>query len=119
MKKILLGLLLAFIFIGGPSYWYYINYSTTPYYTKINQPGKRHYDTVDGNENKKLYSYEYQLDSFDHEGNLKKVTFNSFGDRELRKNAYLKIKLNSKKGVMSWEEIQENELPQKASEQLK
>jgi len=39
-------------------------------------------------------------------------------DQPLRINAYLKLKVNPRKGVLSWEEVSESTVPEQALKQL-
>lgn len=108
MKKMsLIGILLV-VFLGIGFYLYQDNYGTTPYYTKINQQGER----VNSGDIKgePTYRYDYHLNSVNKKKEQKNINFYSFEDRPLRENAYLKVHVNKKKGVMGWEEIQKSEL---------
>lgn len=46
----------------------------------------------------------------------KRVTF--MADHNLRKEAYLKLTVNSVKGVTSWEEVKKSEVPKEALKKL-
>ena len=39
-------------------------------------------------------------------------------ERPLKLNAYLKLKVNPRKGVMSWEEVKETDVPKEALEKM-
>ncbi len=60
--------------------------------------------------------YQYKLTAYNEKGNKKEIKFNT--RRELRENAYLKVKVWAL-GVHDWEEVQENELPDKVREKYK
>lgn len=118
MKKFLVFLLVSGVVIGGPLYYYYVNYNTTDYYTQINKGGKRTYDTEDGNPDARHYKYEYQLESFNDKGEKRVESFNTVEDKPLKENAYLKLKINKKKGVMGWEEVTKDALPKTIEEKF-
>lgn len=44
----------------------------------------------------------------------KKVDFNGNKSTPLKRNAYLKLIVNKNKGVVSWEKVAKNEVPDKA-----
>ena len=52
-------------------------------------------------------------------GEEKTVELNEYRDQPLRMKAYLKLKVNPRKGVISWNEVTEKEVPEKALEKLK
>ena len=48
----------------------------------------------------------------------KELDFNANKDRPLRREAFLKVTWNKKKGVTSYEEVQQKDLPKKAADKL-
>ncbi|HDR7705658.1 TPA: YxeA family protein [Bacillus thuringiensis] len=93
----------------------------------INRMGKDEYYvqiTIDGKEgvSKSMdgkvmgKEYEYTLSGFDKEGKEKELEF--MAQKNLRKEAFLRVYHSEKKGVTAWEEVQEDELPKKAKEKL-
>lgn len=93
----------------------------------INRMGKDEYYvqiTIDGKEgvSKSMdgkvmgKEYEYTLLGFDKEGKEKELEF--MAQKNLRKEAFLRVYHSEKKGVTAWEEVQEDELPKKAKEKL-
>lgn len=83
------------------------------YYVQINQDGKRIEDKSDNG--KKYVSYEYALKGFNAKGNEKKLIFKA--NKTLRKDAYLRIYVKGSE-VSSYQEVQANELPEKAKHKL-
>ncbi|HAJ55563.1 MAG TPA: amino acid ABC transporter ATP-binding protein, partial [Lactobacillus sp.] len=51
-------------------------------------------------------------------GGLQQLKFNANRDRPLRKNAFLKVTYNDKKGVTSWESISRSQVPKAALAKL-
>ncbi|HDR8066745.1 YxeA family protein [Bacillus thuringiensis] len=85
------------------------------YYVQITTDGKEGVsksmdDKVMGKE------YEYTLSGFDKEGKEKELEFKA--QKNLRKEAFIRVYHSEKKGVTAWEEVQEDELPKKAKEKL-
>lgn len=62
--------------------------------------------------------YQYQLPGYDQNGEKKDLDFSTVKERPLRKEAFLKLTWNKNKGVTSFEEVQEKEVPKKAQEKL-
>lgn len=81
------------------------------------------YTQVDNSRIKELKSssddmkYEYSLESFDENGGQRELKFKTV--RELREGAYLKLELRALGLVYSWEEVQLEDIPEKAREKLK
>ncbi|MEH6943255.1 YxeA family protein [Bacillus sp. JJ722] len=88
----------------------------------FNRMGKSQYYiqiTVDGTEQevvadngKKFKSFKYELPAFDKDGKEKMMEFTA--DKNLRKDAFLRVYYNDKKGVTSWEEVKKEDIPKKA-----
>lgn len=119
MKKIKVIILLSCLFlVGGSSYWVYASFiKGEAFYTEVTTDGREYIMSVmDRNEQYK--EYEYQLAGYNKEGVGKTITFNSSLGRPLRKGAYLKLKVHEKKGVLGWEEVSANDIPEKAKVQL-
>lgn len=118
MKKIFFGLatVLLVILIGSGYTWYKVNYGGTAYYVQINKNGKEE-EKITSDSSAKYKQYAYDIDFYQKDGKVKRVDFNT--DHNLRKEAYLKLKVNSTKGVISWEEVKKSEVPKAALEKLK
>ncbi len=58
---------------------------------------------IDNNE------YKYELTAYDEHGKIQQVEFKA--PRELREDAYLKLETMWVRGVISWEEVQYEDLP--------
>lgn len=116
MKKVLIGIIvLIVVIIGGVFVWYKMSYGGTSYYTQITLDGKKVQKTFDNGT--KFDEWEYSQSAYDANGNEKKIDFSA--DHNLRKEAYLKLTYNDKKGVTSWEEVQQKDIPEKAQGKLK
>ncbi|MBC1376615.1 YxeA family protein [Listeria sp. FSL L7-0091] len=113
MKKIIL-LIISVILLGGIAFGvYYLNsgnkIGAEQLYVKITKDGE------EGNE--RGFNYSYTMPAYDKDGALKEVSFKA--DKNLRKGAYLKLYYKKLKGVTSFEEVSEKEVPAKAVENLK
>ncbi|WP_142327999.1 YxeA family protein [Bacillus cereus] len=85
------------------------------YHVQINMDGKGGVSkSMDGKVMGK--EYEYTLSGFDKEGKEKELEF--IAQKNLRKEAFLRVYHLDKKGVTAWEEVQEDELPKKVKEKL-
>jgi uncharacterized protein (TIGR01655 family) len=63
------------------------------------------------------FQYEYRLPSYTAEGIRRELDFTA--PKILRLNAYLRVYAASEGSVTAWEEVQPNEVPPKAAEQLR
>lgn len=61
---------------------------------------------------------KYKESSYNKDGLKKIVEFYSLRERPLRKNAFLEIKVNDERGVLTYSEVSENEIPKKAFEKI-
>jgi len=92
----------------------------------LNRMGKDEYYvqiTVDGTEKtgkaddgRTYKSFEYKLPAFDKEGKEKEMEFTA--NKNLRKEAFLRVYYSDKKGVTAWEEVKKDELPAKVKGKL-
>ena len=115
MKKILFGIIALIILVGGAGFaWYEVSYGGGTYYVQITKDGKE--KEVSDNSGKKFKEYDYDIKSYQKDGKEKRVTF--MADHNLRKEAYLKLTVNSVKGVTSWEEVKKSEVPKEALKKL-
>ncbi|WP_122646752.1 YxeA family protein [Enterococcus mediterraneensis] len=117
MKKTIPIVLLLIIFIGGCFYSYQYFYGGASYYTKITTNGEKTSETADNGETYTVYNYEDQP-AYNEEGEKTTVELHESRDQPLRLNAYLKLKVNPRKGVLSWEEVSQKEVPKKALDKL-
>lgn len=90
--------------------YYFFEYHKAIYYTQIDNSKLSKLDASDN------MKYEYNLESYNEKGNKKEIKFKT--SRELREDAYLKLEIRIF-GVHEWEEVQENELPDKVREKYK
>ncbi|HIE8455803.1 TPA: YxeA family protein [Bacillus cereus] len=82
------------------------------YYVQITVDGKEYNGKSDNGEPYK--HFEYKLKGFDKDG--KELEFNA--QKNLRKEAFLRVYNSDKKGVTAWEEVKKDELPAKVKEKL-
>ncbi|EOL43102.1 hypothetical protein RV11_GL003080 [Enterococcus phoeniculicola] len=115
MKKIIGFFVVLLIFAGGSWFAYNYFYGGEAYYTQIVTEGEKETDQSSG---ETFTTYTYQQKAYNKDGEEKQVSMNAFRDRPLRLKAYLKLKVNPRKGVMEWEEIQQTDVPEKALEKL-
>ncbi|MFR1820294.1 MAG: YxeA family protein [Lactococcus petauri] len=110
MKKLLLIVILGILISTGGVVWYIANYSNKSYYVQIHNNGEIERDDI--KRNSLLGFYKYNVEGFDAEGVEQRLVFTA--DHNLRIEAYLKVKRNAKRGVISWEEVKRESIPKKA-----
>ena len=84
--------------------YFFENYKSI-YYTQIDNTKIEQVSVTDD------MKYQYTLDCYNEKGKKKEFTFKT--SRELREDAYLKLKVLAITGVNNWEEVQFDELPDK------
>ncbi len=108
-KTIILSIIGLLIFLGTCAALYYLAfYENTIYYTQVDNEFVKNVKT------NAHFKYEYTLTSYTDEGKEKSVTFRT--TRVLKEDAYLKLKVMLTRGVISWEEVNTSELPEKVKE---
>ncbi|MEQ7193723.1 YxeA family protein [Enterococcus avium] len=110
MKRLSGFLFTIALLLGGYYLWYHQNYSTQEYYTKITTNGER--INVAIKNGKETYPhYRYHLNAYNQKNEKKEVEFNSVDSVPLKKDAYLVLHVNKKKGVIGWEEVKASKVP--------
>ncbi|PFD40048.1 hypothetical protein CN285_15145 [Bacillus cereus] len=84
------------------------------YYVQITVDGKEYNGKATNGE--KYKDYQYKLTGFDKDGKEKELEFTA--QKNLRKEAFLRVYHSDKKGVSAWEEVKKDELPAKVKEKL-
>ncbi|MES5952280.1 hypothetical protein CN907_10785 [Bacillus anthracis] len=84
------------------------------YYVQITVDGKEYNGKTDNGET--YTDYQYKLTGFDKDGKEKELEFKA--QKNLRKEAFLRVYNSDKKGVTAWEEVKKDELPAKVKEKL-
>lgn len=97
-------MILLVVVICGISY-YFMFYQSSNYYTKIDNTKLERLNARDD------MKYEYKLKCYNENGKEKELKFKT--SRQLKEEAYIKLKVMVSRGVVSWEEVQFNELPKK------
>ncbi|MFJ8461587.1 YxeA family protein [Lysinibacillus xylanilyticus] len=115
MKKKITLLTTAVLFIGAVIFLRNVNIhhiGADQYYVQVPEGKKVEVKTMDG---QKAFSYEYTSKGYDKKGSEKTLDFTAI--KSLRKNAYLRLYVKDK-GVSSYEEVKQDEIPSKALEKL-
>lgn len=116
MKKVIGLLAVVGIFLIGSFSAYNYFYGGDDYYTKITTNGEKTSKIIDNGET--VYAYNYEQAAYDADGNEKRISLHEERSRPLKMNAYLKLKINPRKGVISWEEVSASKVPEKAATNL-
>ncbi|OTN75966.1 hypothetical protein A5886_001042 [Enterococcus sp. 8G7_MSG3316] len=118
MKKLLVGLaVVVLVLFGGLQIAQKMVMGGESYYVQITTNGEK--STSQDSNGNVSNEYDYDLTGYNENGESKELSFTAFKDRPLRKEAYLKITWNEKRGVTSYEEVQASDIPTKALNQLK
>ncbi|MBL1227403.1 YxeA family protein [Enterococcus sp. BWR-S5] len=116
MKK-MIALLVGFLLLsGGAWYAYDYYYGGNDYYTEITATGDVSQET--DSKGQSFTVYHYTQVAFDKDGKETTQKMNESRDKPLRIGAFLKLKVNERKGIISWEEVKQNEVPDKALEKI-
>jgi len=117
LKKLLLGVVLFVVLaFGGLKITEKIVQGGDDYYVEVTNKGNKK-EEKDGN-GKVVLSYDYALEGFDKTGKEKEMKFTAYKNRPLIQGAYLKVTWNQKRGVTSYEQVKESDVPAKAKEKL-
>ena len=108
MKKLIFALISLIILGSGIGYYVYA-YGGQDYYTQIISEGQE--ISENGPKGQVYKDYEYKQAAFDETGTEKATVFRGNKERPLKKEAYLKLKVNRKYGVISWSEVTAKEVP--------
>lgn len=117
LKKVIAFFIVLVVFAGGSWFAYNYFYGGDTYYVKVVDEGVKGSDT-DDNTGEVYTKYTYDQKAYDEDGESKEVTMTEHRDKPLRLNAYLKLVVNARKGVIKWEEVQQNDVPDKALAKL-
>lgn len=88
---------------------YFTDLGSTYYYTKIDNTKIEQMYSRGGVIDFNRMDYRYTLDAYNSEGHKKTVEFGA--DRELKDNAFLRLKFMPVRGVLDWQEVKYDELP--------
>jgi uncharacterized protein (TIGR01655 family) len=116
LKKIVAFLLPFILLSAGAWFGYNYYFGGKDYYTRITTKGE--VKTGNFSNGEKYTEYDYKQTAYDKKGEKTVQEMREIRDKPLRINAYLKLKVNARKGVLSWEEVAEKDVPKKALEKL-
>lgn len=116
MKKILYLLIPFLLLSGGVLFGYTYFYGGKDYYTKIVTHGEVSTKVLDTGE--KITQYSYEQIAYNADGKPTNQKMTESRDHPLKMNAFIRLKVNNRKGIINWGEVSENEIPKKALAQL-
>ncbi|EOL43356.1 YxeA family protein [Enterococcus caccae] len=116
MKKFLSFLLPFVLLTVGVWFGYNYYFGGKDYYTRVGTPTEVTTGKFDNGD--KYTQYNYTQTAYSKQGEKTVQKTYEIRNKPLRINAYLKLKVNPRKGVLSWEEVPEKEVPEKALEKL-
>ncbi|HCM89029.1 MULTISPECIES: YxeA family protein [Vagococcus] len=122
MKKVPMKLIIiisSILVLSGVGYYFYNDYAGgTDYYVKVTTDPINKEKALDDKNVVQGVVYTYEMTGYDKEANEKLIEFTVHKERPLKKNAYIKILMNPKRGPLSWEEVKESELPDPVKKKL-
>lgn len=114
MTRLVVLVFIGVLIVAGGAVWVAENYSRETYYVFIREDGK-----IEREKDKPqslLGLYHYRIMGVQADGQEKELDFTA--NHNLRHGAYLKVLENRKRGVISWEEVQREAVPEEALYQL-
>ncbi|HHD2754372.1 TPA: YxeA family protein [Clostridium perfringens] len=120
LSKIILVATLCFVAVGITGCGSLKDVGSDKYYLQVSVDGNKKFAFKDGEED--VYRYEYRdIKAYDESGNEIKVVFTA--DKNLRKGAFLEVRVRDPKSnelnsILSYKEVQVDELPSLAKEKL-
>lgn len=117
-KAAIVGIaLVALVVAGIAGWWILFGSANGTYYTQIdNERTEELHPTGGIIDPTGGMSIRYTLPAYDEQGNEREISFGT--ERQLRDAAYLKLEVVPIRGVVGWEEVQFDELPQKVQTQM-
>lgn len=118
--KIIIGIV-SLIFIASTALGIKvkIDHSGDPYYTCIKNPATlSDVQLSDVDPDTDTVVYDYSTQAFDEDGNKIETTFSSFNTRPLKQGSYLMLIYNKKNGVITYQEVAREDIPEKAWKEL-
>lgn len=116
-QNILTCVWIAAVFLGLLLFVQNVNFNrlgADVYYTQIQGQGKEMKDSIGMGET--WVRYEYELPAVDTSGEQTTLSFTA--DKQLREQAYVRLYVKKGKGVTSYQEVRQEELPEKVKDQL-
>ncbi len=110
-EKVPVFIISIIVLIAFGLLYYFCLYHNDNYYTKIDNKYVKELKT---NDNMK---YEYTLTTYDDYGKKKTLSFKT--SRVLKEDAYLNLKTMVTRGVVSWQEVSFEDLPEKVQDEYK
>lgn len=107
----------ALVAVGIAGWWLLSGITDGTYYTQIDNSRIEDLESKGGVVDPTGgMSFSYTLPAYDEQGNEREISFGT--ERQLKNGAYLKLEVVPIRGVVSWEEVQFDELPQKVQSRM-
>lgn len=107
IPMIIAGIIILALVCGA---YYILVVHKTKYYVQIDNTK---IEEVSSNDDMR---YKYKLTAYNKNGKAKEIEFKT--SRELREDSYLELEVMMIRGVISWKEVQIEELPDKVKEEM-
>lgn len=115
-KRLILSLVVLAAALSIYKIYDYVAMARVAYYTQVTQKGQRVVDT--GDSGKHYTSYRYQLTGYDKTGTAQTLDFTNPSAKPLKKEIYLKVIYEQKRGVIQWQPVIQTKIPEKAIAKL-
>ncbi len=110
VRKILIALVAVLIVVAGGVTFFAFSGNGSIYYTQIDNSKVEKNSSNSGVINLKgNLPYLYTLTAYDENGAEKEITFGT--SKELKEGAFIRLEVMPIRGVVSWSEVQYDELP--------
>lgn len=118
MKKLMVALIvIAIIIAGGLLAMRFVNFNRVgadTYYVKVATDGKK--TSGQASDGSTYTDYNYDFTGYNEDGKKKQLEL--IAQKNLRKGAYLEVFVKEDKGVTSYEEVKQVDVPKKAADPL-
>lgn len=104
-KNVLIGISIVVLIVIGIGIAVFAGIGSSNYYTKVDNEKVSEIDPHGA------MNYSYTLSAYDESGKEKQLTFET--SKVLADGAYLCLKVAPIRGVVTWEEVQHGDLPEK------
>lgn len=118
MKKAMIALIVIVIIIGGGLLaMRFVNFNrigADTYYIKVETDGKK--TSGQASDGSTYTDYNYDFTGYNEDGKEKQLEL--IAQKNLRKGAYLEVFVKGDKGVTSYQEVKQADVPKKAADPL-
>lgn len=116
--KIMVTVVSILTLVGIPIYIHHYFEGGTDYYIKVTSNPVSKNDAKDIDGNIQGTEYAYKLIGYDKNGQQEEIEFTVNKETPLKRDAYIKLRVNPNRGPLKWEEVKEADIPSLAKSKL-